>query len=235
MCRDYERERAWREHKALIDEEYRRRERQQLKVMTSDAEPNTYQGTDTNPTDPVPIVRACDSGYGCELTTARWWFVPVNYAGTFDDFRKVEKLSTFNARSDRIAKSPTFRNAFASSRCLVPASGWYEWTEPPGWKKGTPKTKWRFTAGDHEPIFLAGICSRILNGGDPTYTFALVTHDAGPGVDKIHDRAPFVLPPEAWADWLDPHHETPLDLIPPASTPNAYRVEYVSGPAPAAV
>ncbi|HEX4302818.1 MAG TPA: SOS response-associated peptidase [Rhizomicrobium sp.] len=233
MCRDYERERAWREHQKLLEQEYQRRQRQQLKIVSPAAEPNTYQASDTAPTDPAPIIRAAESGYGCELATARWWFVPDTYRGTLDDFRKKEKLSTFNARSDRIAKSPTFRKAFVSGRCLVPASGWYEWTEPPGWKKGTPKTKWRFTIGDHEPIFLAGICSHIQNGGDPTFTFALVTHAAGAGVDAYHDRAPFVLPPETWADWLDPGYDAPLDLIPEASAPDAYRVEYVSGTGPA--
>jgi putative SOS response-associated peptidase YedK len=161
MCRDYERERAWREHRAQIDAEYGRRQRQQLKVFGPDVEPNSYRGPHTNPTDPAPILCASDSGYGCVLATARWWFVPEAYKGTFDDFRKKEKLSTFNARSDRIAGSPTFRKAFVEGRCLVPASGWYEWTEPPGWKKGKPKTKWRIMQGDHEPIFFAGISSRI--------------------------------------------------------------------------
>jgi hypothetical protein len=53
MCRDYERDRAWREHRALLHAEWERRKRQQLNVMTSDAEPNSYGGSDTNPTDPA--------------------------------------------------------------------------------------------------------------------------------------------------------------------------------------
>lgn len=232
MCRDYERERAWHEHKALLDAEYQRRQRQQLKVFQPDRVPNNYGAPDTNPTDPAPIIRARAAGFGCELETARWWFVPSSHKGTLKDFTR--KLATFNARDDNVAKSPTFRKAFVQQRCLVPASGWYEWTEPPGWKKGQRKTKWRFMVGDHQPIFFAGIWSSFNNTDPadpgPMLTFTIVTHGAGPGVDKYHDRAPIVLPAEAWADWLDPHNEAPQDLLTAKSAPDAYTVEYVEGP-----
>ena len=87
--------------------------------------------------------------------------MPASFKETYREFQR--KLTTFNARSDGIAKSNTFRNAFATRRCLVPATGWYEWTEPPAWKKGKPKTKWRFALGDNEPIFFAGIWDRFEN------------------------------------------------------------------------
>lgn len=234
MCRDYERARAWREHKKLIDLEYARRDRGVLRVVqpSEDYEPNDFRGETTALTRPAPIVRGRAEGAGIELAMANWWFVPASHKGTFKDARK---LSTFNARSDRIASSHTFRKAFASRRCLVPASGWYEWTEPPGWKKGGLKTKWIFTLDDHQPIFFAGIWDRFTST-DPAEgtmdTFALVTHAGGPGVDQYHDRAPIVLAAETWADWIDTATDDPLALLPPASAENAYTVTYVSGPAP---
>jgi putative SOS response-associated peptidase YedK len=92
---------------------------------------------------------------------ANWWFVPAAHRGTYREWQR--KLSTFNARSDKIAGSSTFRKAFATRRCLVPASGWYEWTSQPNAKKSDKKTKWRFFEGDHEPIFFAGIWDRFEN------------------------------------------------------------------------
>lgn len=229
MCRDYELEKQWRIHKRLLDEEFERRQRPVLRVASPAAgqEPNDYMRPTMALTKPAPIVRAMPAGDGCEMVMANWWFVPASFKGSYGDFRK--KLSTFNARSDRIASSSTFRKAFASQRCLVPASGWYEWTG-----EKYPKTKWRFFRGDHEPIFIAGIWDRFENT-DPKApgqmdTFALVTHAAGPGVDQYHDRSPIILPAETWADWLDASHDNPLSLIPPASEAHAYQVEYVSGP-----
>ncbi len=67
---------------------------------------------------------------GCQLTKASWWFVPSSLKGTYREFQR--KLTTFNARSEGIASSSTFRKAFATRRCFVPATGRYEWTEPPG-------------------------------------------------------------------------------------------------------
>lgn len=237
MCRDYERARAWREHKALIDLEYERRRQPSLRLISpsEDYEPNDFKGDTTALTRPAPIVRGRAAGDGLELVMATWWFVPSTFKGTMREFAR--KLSTFNARAEGIAKSITFRKAFASQRCLVPASGWYEWTEPANWKKGRPKTKWRFTKGDHEPIFFAGIWDRFestdaANPG-PTDTFALITHEGGAGVDQYHDRAPIVLPAETWGDWMDPACDAPHDLLPPASAADAYLVEYVSGPEPA--
>lgn len=60
------------------------------------------------------------------------------------------------------------------------------------------------------------------------------THGAGAGVDAYHDRAPVVLTEDTWADWLDPAHDNPLDLLPPESAAHAYAVNYVSGPEPGA-
>jgi putative SOS response-associated peptidase YedK len=236
VCRDYERARAWREHKKLIDMEYERRQQPSLRLVmpSEDYEPNDFRGDTTALTKPAPIVRGRAAGDGLELAMANWWFVPSTFKGTMREFAR--KLSTFNARAEGIAKSSTFRKAFATQRCLVPASGWYEWTEPPGWKKGGKKTKWVFTKGDHEPIFFAGIWDRFEStdpaAPGPTDTFALITHQGGEGIDEYHDRAPIVLPAETWGDWMDPACDAPQDLLPPASAANAYRVEYVSGPEP---
>jgi putative SOS response-associated peptidase YedK len=91
----------------------------------------------------------------------------------------------FNFRSDG-------RRFDGALRCLVPASGFFEFTEPqPGQKR---KTRWRFTLGGSEWFWMAGI---VRNGG-----FALLTTTPGEDIAPYHDRQIIVLPPDEGLDWL---------------------------------
>ena len=71
------------------------------------------------PSQDVPIVR--DTGNGRELAMARWGLVP--------HWSKEEKpkYSTINARADSVADKPSYREPFKRKRCLIPATGFYEW------------------------------------------------------------------------------------------------------------
>lgn len=91
----------------------------------------------------------------------------------------------FNFRSDG-------RRFDGARRCLVPASGFYEFTDPqPGQKR---KTRWRFTLAGSEWFWMAGV---IRDGG-----FALLTTAPGDDIAPYHDRQIIVLPPEQGLDWL---------------------------------
>ena len=91
----------------------------------------------------------------------------------------------FNFRSDG-------RRFDGTRRCLVPASGFFEFTEPqPGQKR---KTRWRFTLSGSEWFWMAGI---IRDGG-----FALLTTPPGEDIAPYHDRQIVVLPPEEGLHWL---------------------------------
>ena len=91
----------------------------------------------------------------------------------------------FNFRSDG-------RRFDGTRRCLVPASGFFEFTEPqPGQKR---KTRWRFTLDGSEWFWMAGI---IRDGG-----FALLTTPPGKDIAPYHDRQIVVLPPEEGLHWL---------------------------------
>jgi putative SOS response-associated peptidase YedK len=63
------------------------------------------------------------------------------------------KAATFNARAETVADKPFFRDAFRRTRCLIPASGYYEWQNT-----ATGKQPWYFTRADGEPMTLAGLC-----------------------------------------------------------------------------
>lgn len=220
MCRDYRRRRAMGDYYAGFSE-------MKIRILSPPPHqaPNLQPQDDVNPTDPAPIFRMRAEGDGTEMITARWWFMPRQQKGSFKDFRK--RYATFNARSDKVERSPFFRESFAQRRCLVPADGWYEWT---GVKY--PKTKWLFTPMDGNWMCFAGIWDHVETEDEgPIDTFTLITHAAGQSLQKYHDRAPVVMPKRDWSKWLDPEFKKPMELIGPESL-DQYSVTYHSGPNP---
>jgi putative SOS response-associated peptidase YedK len=96
-------------------------------------------------TDIDVVVRGDDQR---QLIPMRWGLIP----GWWSKPLKEMRLATFNARSDTVASKPMFREAFKKRRCLIPASGYYEWQSI-----GKEKQPWYFTRNDGEPITIAGL------------------------------------------------------------------------------
>jgi putative SOS response-associated peptidase YedK len=124
-------------------------------------------------------------------------------------------VRTINARAESALTKPSFKRAALARRCLVPASGWYEWQVSPSATdaKGRPRKQPFFVRrADGEDLAMAGLYEfwrdpDIEDGNDPDAwltTFAIVTTKAEPGLDRIHDRQPLVLERDDWAEWLDP-------------------------------
>ena len=105
-----------------------------------------------------------------------------------------------NARLEGISEKPAFREAWSRRRCLIPASGFYEWGPERGRKRPY------FIAPAHEPLLaLAGLWERWRTpAGDRLETCVIVTIDASPELAAIHDRMPLLVPRGAHATWLDP-------------------------------
>ena len=136
-----------------------------------------------------------------------------------------------NARADSLLTKPAFKRAAAARRAIVPADGWYEWQKSPTAldAKGRPrKQPFLMTRRDGGRVALAGIYEfwkdPSVDPDDPgawLTTFAVVTTEAEPGLDRIHDRMPVVLDHDRWAAWLDPSLTDPSavrDLLePPAA------------------
>lgn len=124
----------------------------------------------------------------------RWGLIP----GWAKDPGVGGKLA--NARGETVADKPSFRNAFKRRRCLVPASGFYEWNTVAGRKCPyyiRPK-------GGGRLFGLAGI-SEVWNGPDgPVRSLSLITTAPNELMRKIHDRMPVIIPPVDYAAWLDP-------------------------------
>ena len=81
------------------------------------------------PTDTVDVVRSFDGGT-TELVPMRWGLIPSWWKKTAKD-----APSTFNARAESVAEKPMFRSAFKRNRCIIPASGYFEWKTMPDGKQ----------------------------------------------------------------------------------------------------
>jgi putative SOS response-associated peptidase YedK len=138
------------------------------------------------PTQAVPVVTA-SSGLRL-LAPMRWGLVPSWYKTPTDG------PLILNARSDTVAKKPAFREAIRQRRCLVLASGFYEWSAGPD----GARLPWYITRSDGAPMALGGLWQAW---GD-LVTCAVVTLNAGPNLEPIHDREPLILNPDQWPLWL---------------------------------
>ena len=106
-----------------------------------------------------------------------------------------------NARLDGVAAKPAFREAWTRRRCLIPASGFYEWSEPIGGRKRPHFIR----PGDEPLLALAGLWERWRTpSGEKLETCVIVTTDANAQLAPIHDRMPLLIPRDAHALWLDP-------------------------------
>ncbi len=120
-----------------------------------------------------------------------------------------------NARLDSVADKPAFREAWTRRRCLIPASGFYEWSEPVDGRKRP-----HFIRPGDEPLFaLAGLWERWRTpAGDKLETCVVVTTDANAQLAPIHDRMPLLIPRDAHALWLDPRKDDETLIAPVEQT-----------------
>ncbi len=111
--------------------------------------------------------------------------------------------SLINARSETAAEKPAFRNALRKRRCLIPASGFYEWK-----REGRQRQPYYFTLTNEAPMALAGLWEiwKSTAGAWKT-TCCILTTRANERMEPIHDRMPVILPPEVWDRWLDREYQ----------------------------
>ena len=158
------------------------------------------------PTNPIYIVRANDqSGNDAEakkaLAVVSWGLIGP-WLTDFQEARASQSRA-INARSESIHEKPTFRNAFRATRCLIPATGYYEWATALG--KYSPKQPFYISARDEKQLPIAGIWSswRAPNG-EVIETASIITQEAQGELATIHSRMPVMLPEDRWDSWLDP-------------------------------
>ena len=107
------------------------------------------------------------------------------------------KNRVINARSETAFEKAMFRNSLLGRRCLIPASGYYEWRRT----SSGSKTKQKFALyRPGRPIYMAGIWREERNETLPV--FVILTREAAQNIADIHDRMPVILPEEALEDWV---------------------------------
>ena len=106
-----------------------------------------------------------------------------------------------NARAETIAEKPSFREAFKSRRCIIPASGFYEWQ-----KKGMgAKQPFYFYLKEKEVFGFAGLWKSWVDKstGEELETCTIITTEANEVLKPVHDRMPVILRPKSYDEWLD--------------------------------
>ena len=164
-----------------------------------DGEPEVFLSSDWNiaPTKSVPFISATDhDGIQRNLSSGSWGLVP--------EWSKDTKRasSMINARVESVAEKPSFRSAFKSRRCLVPADGYYEWATEPG--AFAPKQPFYVYKGDGHLLAMAGLYEYWTDPhtGQQLTTTSILTRESTGEIASIHHRMPVLLPPDRWAQWL---------------------------------
>ena len=156
------------------------------------------------PTDSVLVLRM-NTGGEREIVPMRWGLVPF-YEGDFDRAKPL-----INARVETAATSPAFREAFEHKRCCVLADGFYEWKheQVPGSRK-VRKQPYLIQRPGGAAFAMAGLWQR-WHGKSGTAardvareSCTVITRDAAPPIEVLHDRMPVILGGEDIAAWLDP-------------------------------
>ena len=162
-------------------------ERFQLRQIPADLFPEwtTYNAA---PTQLLPVIVEDDSGERA-ARSMQWglvprWRRPDGKAG----------VAPINARAETLFEKPMFRGLTRAKRCIVPASGFYEWSAG---DKGA-RLPWYITRADGQPMALAGVWQRW----GEVDSVAVVTTESGPGMAGVHNREPVVLEQADWPLWL---------------------------------
>jgi putative SOS response-associated peptidase YedK len=151
-----------------------------IKIRFSEGKPNIEAREDIKITDNAPIVRAVDGEREAgDLVQRRWSWPGPN------------RKPVYNFRSDG--------REFDSGRCLIPADGFYEFTEPKD-KTKKRKDKWLFTKAGEPWFCVAGIWRSDSHVGE---AFTMLTMPPGPDIAPYHDRQIAILDRADWAAWLN--------------------------------
>ncbi len=160
------------------------------------------------PTQMVPVIAHSKKEGSTVIAPARWSLVPPWSKDL------STKFPTFNARSEGITEKATWKGPVKASRCLIPASGYFEWT---GVK--APKTPhWIHPA--EGLLMFAGLFSWWADPSKPDddesrwiLTAAILTMPTVPELADIHDRNPVALPESHWWSWIDPDQPGDQNLV----------------------
>ena len=153
--------------------------------------PFIFKSYNIAPTLPIPAIR--EQNDIRSLGTLRWGFIP-HWAKD-----KNIKASSFNARVETLTHKPFFRDSIRTKRCIIPATGFYEWQ-----KQGKKKQPYYCYRVDQKPLALAGLWDVWADKvtGETIESCTIVTVPAIGRMAEIHERMPAVLEVAFFDTWL---------------------------------
>lgn len=172
------------------------------------------------PTEQIPVALTSARDGGRRFVLARWSLVPPWAPGL------TSKFPTFNARSEGLAQRKTFAAALQRQRCVIPVSGFYEWSGPKGSR--TPHAIF----GPEPVLPMAGLYSwwrdPSAEGREAWHlTATVLTRESAGVMAGLHDRMPVFLADEMVSEWLDPGtagDQSLVDAVSGAAVPLASRL-----------
>jgi len=165
-----------------------------------------YNICPTTDIDTVVLASALD---GRGMLPMRWGLVPSWWGKPLKEMR----MATFNARAESVAEKPMFRDSFKRRRCLIPASGYYEWKNTPDGKQ-----PYYFTRRDGQVMTIAGLWSDWTDKatGEKLMSCTMVITEPNASAAEIHDRMPVILEAEHFDQWTHGAVEDAAALMKPA-------------------
>lgn len=172
--------------------------------------PPAFENYNITPSQNILSIRTSLETNEAEYAMLHWGLVP------FWSKDAKTKFPLINARAEGIEGKPSFRSPFKHRRCIIPASGFYEWKQDEGHKQ---PYFIRPAVGAY--FVFAGIWDHWQGGGDEEInSCAIMTIEANPLMRAIHDRMPLILEKQVLAAWLDAKTSQSdlLALLKPCST-----------------
>lgn len=152
------------------------------------------------PTQTVPVLVCNDEEGSFDLRPMRWWLTPYWSDGP------STKYSMFNAKSETLEKSRAYKEPFRRRRCIIPASGYYEWK-----KEGQMKLPYYIEPEEEKSFAFAGLWDRWERGDQVVESCTIVTAAAPEAMKSIHHRIPLHLTQEQSRAWMS--NATGLDQL----------------------
>jgi putative SOS response-associated peptidase YedK len=155
------------------------------------------------PTQSIVCIYRESTGEARQPMLTRWGLVP-SWAKDLSIGNRM-----INARSETVDSKPSFRKAFTSRRCLIPADGYYEWKQV-----SDGKQPYLFEHSGGQLLALAGLWEENSKvAASPLRTCTIITTSANQSVSAVHDRMPVLLSPADQDQWLDPGFRDPAALM----------------------
>lgn len=142
-----------------------------------------------------------------ELVRLRWGLVP--------SWAKDPKVGhqMINARSETVAEKSSFKAAFKSRRCLIPADGFYEWK-----REGKSRFPYYIHLRNRAPFAMAGLWESWKNlAGEVLESCTILTTTPNAVMEPLHDRMPVIIPESEREEWLN--NSTPIDQLKTMTAP----------------